>query len=443
MKISICELNQSELSQLHLILMILLVLFSNQVFSFSLEEAYRLALLEDPKLKVAVSTQKAEAEILKQRQSYLLPEITFNAEKGYRNTSPDLDYQSIYDNYGITLSLPIIDVELNQNLQVEELTANKSIVQLAQEQQLMTERLILAYIEVLETSVKFDIAEEISLAAKRRLSQSQETFNEGLTTSSALSEANAAYDLSHARKVLSKGDLQSSWEGLYRLTGLEEPTEIKRLDPSYPIKALQPVHPNVWVTKALKYNFPIKLAQFDLDIAEKQISSYQARFEPTISFKASYENINDDLRVSEEAGRATASLTFSLPLYQGGRFDAVIREYSHRHSAATDIYDDVRRDIKQQVRTLVQSLNNSAVLVLALKRSVSSAKQALLENENNYRVGRRSVEDMLKAESRVHEIKRDYELARYQFVRNQVSLNGLLGELSNEYLAALSVWLSS
>ena len=424
------------------IIAFLFTILSSPVLSLSLNEAYQLALQDDPKLQSAFSSQKAEAELLKQRKSYLLPDIAFEAEKGYRNTAPDVGNASTYDNYGITLSMPLVNKELWKNIEAEELTLDKSELQLEYEKQAVVERVTLAYIGVLEANVKLDAAIEITNASKRRLDQVQDTFDQRLATSADLIESNAAYDLASAREVLARGDAETSWEALYRVTGLEEPTNLKQLDMEYPILALQPASPSYWVDKALNNNFNLRLAKFDLDIADQQILSAQARYEPTIALVASYEHINDDLRVSEKVGRSSVSLTFDLPLYQGGSFDSAIKEYQHRRNASMGTFDDGRREIKQQVRTLVQRLNNSVVFVLALKQSVVSAKAALIENENNYRVGRRSIEDVLTAERRVHETKRDYLLARYGYVRNLVSLQGLLGGLSSDYATRLDLWLS-
>ena len=94
------------------IIAFLFTILSSPVLSLSLNEAYQLALQDDPKLQSAFSSQKAEAELLKQRKSYLLPDIAFEAEKGYRNTAPDVGNASTYGNYGITLSMPLVNKEL-------------------------------------------------------------------------------------------------------------------------------------------------------------------------------------------------------------------------------------------------------------------------------------------------------------------------------------------
>lgn len=417
--------------------------YSNFSFSLSLEEVYRLALFEDPKLKSALSIQKADAEKLKQRQAQFLPQIDFNMSKGLRRHSTDLGYNTGYDNYGVSMNMPMIDVEGRQQIKAEELSVEKSAIQFAQEKQDLIERVILAYLALLEVKVKLDTATEISRAALRRVEQAQEHFDEGLATSSALSEARAAYDLTHAREIMADGDVQSNWEGLYRLTGLDDPVDINQLDPHYPVLALKPARPASWVNKAIKSNLTLRLAQYDVDIAQMRLMSIKARYEPTLYFSASIENINDDVRVSEEVRRGTVTLTFNLPLYEGGNTDSAIQENHYRRDAAINIYEDARRDIKQKVRTLVRRLNNSAVLVLALKQSLKSAKAARGESEANYRVGMRGIEEVLSVERRFHETKRDYELARYEYVRNQVSLKGLLGELSGEYIASLNSWLSS
>lgn len=417
--------------------------YSNFSFSLSLEDVYQLALSEDPKLKSALSIQKADAEKLKQRQAQFLPQIDFNISKGLRRHSTDLGYDTAYDNYGVSMEMPMIDGESRQKIKAEEVSVEKSAIQFSLEKQALIERVILAYIALLEVKVKLNIATEISQAALRRVEQAQEHFDEGLATSSALSEGRAAYDLAHAREIMAEGDVQSSWEGLYRLTGLDDPVGINPLDLHYPVLALQPANPSSWVDKALETNFILRLAQFDVEIAEMRLMSMKARYEPTLYFSASVENINDDVRVSEEVRRGTVTLTFNLPLYEGGSTDSAILEYHHRRDAAMDLYDDARREIKQQVRTLVRRLNNSAVVVLALKQSLKSAKAAQGESEANYRVGMRGIEEVLSVERRLHETKRDYALSRYEYVRNQVSLKGLLGELSGEYIASLNSWLSS
>jgi outer membrane protein len=422
---------------------IALVLFVPNVESASLSEIYDLARSHDPQLRSAQAVSRAEAEVVIQRRSALLPEVNFTAETGYRNNNPSRFNDGRNDSYRISMTMPIVNSERWYSFRAGELLSNKATTQLAEVNQKLIERTMMAYMDVLETQTIHATALAVEAAVLRRLDQVQTQYEAGLVTVTEVGEARAAYDVAHVRRIIAKGELENGFEALFRLTGHRGLEEIDDLKPNYPIELLQPYTPQVWVDRALQYNLELQLARFDVSVTQKNLKSIRARHYPTVNLVANYGSETDTDRDGRDIDSGYVGVNLNIPVFQGGRTNSEIRESHYQRDATTEVLADLQLDVAEKTRTVIRSLNNDVVSIAAHRQASLSAKAALVANDTSYQVGTRSIDDVLTAEQRAQEAARDYEVARYSYVRNQISLKELLGELTVDDIDLLNSWLGS
>ena len=87
-----------------------LLFLTSLAFSKTLSEIYEIALEEDPQLKIAEATFRANKEIKEQTLAGLLPSITTSASTTWNNSFIDNNKTDEYNSFGYSLRLsqPII-----------------------------------------------------------------------------------------------------------------------------------------------------------------------------------------------------------------------------------------------------------------------------------------------------------------------------------------------
>ncbi len=405
----------------------------------ALAEAYRLALQSDPQLKAARATSRADAEVRQQRRAALLPDVNLTADTGYRDNDPELTTDGNTHSHTLSLTQPVFRAERWFSFQAGKLLSEKAEVQFSQAQQALIRRTVSAYLDILQAQTVFETTRAEEAAFKRRLDQVEAQFEVGLIAITDVEEAKAGYDIARANRIVARGDLDNSFEALDRLTGTSW-SQVDLLKIDYRIELLKPLEYQPWVDKALADNLSLRLASYDVDVSLENRRATETRHYPTVDLVASYGR-SDSVTTGGEVDSAFIGLNFSLPLYQGGRTSSEIRESFQRWDASLETLEDTRRSVVQQTRSLFRDLKTDVDSVAARKQTITSTETALEATEAGYSVGTRNIVDVLEAERRVYEAIRDYEIARYTHVRNQISFRESLGTLNPEDLYQLDSWL--
>ncbi|MCW8887356.1 MAG: TolC family outer membrane protein [Motiliproteus sp.] len=407
----------------------------------TLADIYKQALESDPQLKIARATSKADAEIQNQRKSGLLPDISLDADLGYRDSDPNSTTDGNSNGYTVSLTQPVFRAENWFNFQQGKILSDKAALEFSQAQQTLIRRTISDYLDVLQAQNVYETTVAEEAAFKRRLEQVEAQFEVGLIAITDVEEAKAGYDLARVNRIIAKGDLDNSFENIHRLTG-EYMHQVANLKDDYLIYKLQPAEYHPWVTKALDNNLALQIAQYDVDAAMESRRATESRHYPTVDLVASYGR-NDTNATGGDVDSGFIGLNFNLPLYQGGRTSSEIRESFQRWDASIETLEDTRRQVVQETRSLYRDIETDVDSVAARKQTITSTETALEATEAGYSVGTRNIVDVLEAERRVYEAIRDYQTARYTFIRNQISFKESLGILSPDDLYSLDSWLQS
>ncbi len=422
-----------------LILALAMGITLNTAQAGALAEIYRQALESDPQLKIARATSKADAEITDQRRAGLLPDINMTADLGYRNSDPNGSTDGNRNAYSVSLTQPVFRAENWFNFQAGKILGAKATVEFSLAQQTLIRRSVSDYLDVLQAQTVYETTLAEEAAFKRRLEQVEAQFEVGLIAITDVEEAKAGYDIARVNRIVAKGDLDNSFEALDRLTGSSwEQVDLLKAD--YRVERLQPEQYQPWVDKALDSNLTLRVARYDVDASLESRRATESRHKPTVDLVASYGR-TDINSTGGDVDSGFIGLNFNLPLYQGGRTSSEIRESFQRWDASTQTLEDTKRQVVQQTRSLYRDIETDVDSVAARKQTITSTESALEATEAGYSVGTRNIVDVLEAERRVYEAIRDYETARYTYVRNQISFKESLGTLNPDDLYQLDGWL--
>ncbi len=233
------------------------------------------------------------------------------------------------------------------------------------------------------------------------LRASRDRFQVGDLTRTDVAQSEARLALARAQLQSAEARLISSRENYVRLVGA--PAGLLAQPPTLPNL---PASPDTAVTIALGDNPALLAAQRSADATAFDIGVARAGRRPRVSAFASgnYFNFLGSVTAPtgfdiEGSGRSAAvGLQFQLPLYQGGRPAAQVRQAQALRSQALDQVTETERAVISQVRSAFAIFRSSQQVIASAEVAVSANKLSLEGVRAENSVGTRTILDILNAE---------------------------------------------
>jgi outer membrane protein len=260
---------------------------------------------------------------------------------------------------------------------------------------------VAAYLDVISNRNIVELNANQVRVLETNLQATSDRFEIGDLTRTDVAQAEAR--LSGARSTLqqAQAELQASEENYLRLVG-DWPGD---LEPPPPLPDL-PANPDAAEDIAIVENPDLIAAQHRVDAARNDVSAARGTRLPRLSAFAqgNYTNYLDTLggplgnQFVQEETTATVGLQATLPIYQGGRPAAQVRQAQARQNQAMETAIATERAVVADVRAAF-SRYRAALQVIESTRVAVDANELALEGvraENS--VGLRTILDILNAE---------------------------------------------
>ncbi|MEH6825232.1 MAG: TolC family outer membrane protein [Motiliproteus sp.] len=429
-----------------LLLTLALSLLSQGATAGALKEIYLKALTNDPQLRAAQASFRADSEATPQSRAGLLPTLNLGGSLGYSDSHPGTN--GVNNSLSLTLSQPVFRAQNWFSFQRSQQLTEQAASVFAKAQQDLIQRTLQAYMTVLEAKTNLTSAQAEEKAIQRRLDQVKAQFEVGLIAITDVQEAQATFDNSQVQRILAEGALDNSYEALERLNA-DPIQETPALNADYPITALVPDQRDPWVEKALTENIELAIFQHGVGAAQTQTKIAKAGHYPTLDLNASLSdsnsnsNSNSNSSATFDGSNGTLALTLNVPLYLGGSVRSQQREAFQRLDASREQHEDLRRKVTQDTRSLFRNLQTDRATIKARQQAISSSQSALHATSAGFEVGTRNVVDVLQAERQLFAAQRDFANARYTYVRNLFQFKQAIGSLNPEDLYELDRWMTT
>ncbi|TNF33336.1 MAG: hypothetical protein EP312_09600 [Gammaproteobacteria bacterium] len=455
---------------LHRLACALLVATALPLHADTLQDIYELAVNNDPQLKVAEATYRANREALALGRAGLLPSVIAEAEYSDGNTDANSrnsfviggtpiqsmsnrTIESERDAYSVTLSQAIFDLPAWFTFKQGKEISRQAEAELANAQQDLIVRTAEAYFNVLRAQDNLASSRSQELAFGRQLDQTKQRFEVGLIAITDVHEAQAAYDSAVVARLADEGALGIAYEGLTVLTG-QSHQNLSTLRDDFPVNMPIPADRDEWVQFSLQNNYSLKAAWYGAQAAMQAANAKKSGHAPTLRGGVRYTSeetdgtIEDHWNLStdpfdEKNQGDTVFLKLELPLYTGGAISAERRRAYEQYNQAAESHTSVQRNTIQNTRSLHLAVVTDVQRVKARKQAIVSAQSALDATKAGYDVGTRNVVDVLQAERLLYQALRDYANTRYDFVLNQLRLKKQAGQLSPQEILDLNSWLEA
>ncbi|MDC4318711.1 TolC family outer membrane protein [Acinetobacter baumannii] len=177
-------------------------------------------------------------------------------------------------------------------------------------------------------------------------------------------------------------------------------------------------------------------AQAEVEVAKSQKKQTQLSLYPTLSVKGSLSQALNGVNPNnnkDDGFYNSIMLEASSNFYQGGAVAAQTRSASYAEEAARSKVNAVYLDVLDRLRTTREDIENKQRQIQVLsERQATTVKTRELYQEQ-YKLGTRSVLDLLNAEMAIHSANNELEMARYDIYNSLVQFIQTTGRTRQAY----------
>lgn len=402
---------------------------SSQAHAETLQGALAKAYENNPTLTAARAGQRANDENVPIQRSSGLPSVGSTAS-----------YQENLVIPGDSISSPVRGVAVNGQLSVpiyqggavrNAVKAAQYRVEAGQSDLRATEasvfsQVVGAYMDVIRDQAIVQLNQKNVSVLKTNLQATSDRFEIGDLTRTDVAQSQARLALAEGDLRTAEANLIRSRESYIRLVG-DAPTDLQ----APPALPNMPATVEDAVAIALNSNPDIDAANQRINASRADIGAARASRLPQVSatLGGSYNNYLGSLKtdipsisVSQSTTSAAAGVSVTLPIFQGGRPSAQVRQAQSRSSQAIENYVATERDVIAQARGAYAAWQANERVIAATEQAVGANALSLEGVRAENSVGTRSILDILNAEQ--------------EYLNTQVQL---VSARRNSYVAAFSL----
>ncbi|NPU83918.1 MAG: TolC family outer membrane protein [Syntrophaceae bacterium] len=428
-----------------------LIVCSTTAFAEDLLGVYGLALKNDPRFVGARYERDASAEKLSQARAGLLPKLT--AEGVYTQTRQNIisSDNTVYGQgsstfptteYSITLVQPLFNMASWASLKRARATVKGADLKLETAKQDLMVRLARSYLSALATrdNLEFISVEEAAVSRYHDLVTGR--FSSGLTSRTDFLDAKARLSDVKARKIAAQSNQDDAFQSLREIVG-QDIVKLAPIREDLPLVHPDPNNIDTWIDATVKQNPSLEMQRQAVEEAQHEIRRQQAGHYPFLNLEAEYDRTKTEGTLfggGSEVETAYALVRLSVPIFEGGIVNSRTREARSLHQAAVQEEERQTRAARKETRAAYLGVVSAIDRVKALREAVEAQQMVLEAKREGYRSGLYTVLAVLDAERDLYRARRDYAVARYDYIMNSLRLKKAVGTLNDGDIASINDW---
>ena len=425
----------------------LLCLPISNACAIDLLESYQAALANDANYLAARAAREVGLEAVPQARAQLMPNVSANYSRSkVTTTSPSyftlpsnrLEYFS--ENEGITLRQPLLRKTLVAGYLLAQSEAEGAEASFEKAYQSVAVRVAAAYFEALLSDQQLALILAQKQSTQAILESARAALAKGVGTRTDIDEAQAKYDKVVSDELAARQHIDYTRHELETLID-QKVSHLSHLpDTGFAFVTLEQPDLAYWQEQADQHNPEIKLIRAQLDGAEQQIEKGRAGHYPTVDLVmqrslSSGESVTNPLN---SYNTTAAGIQVNVPLFAGGYYLSATRQAQAGKQKVMQQLEAARRSVGLQVRKEFQDVTEGVLRIKALEQSVRSSEQSVISSQQSLKAGVRSRLDVLDAEQRLVNAKRDLVEARFIYLLAHIKLFSLVGRADQEKMARIN-----
>ena len=388
----------------------------------SLEQAVAYSLDTDPDIRVAYAQFKVFEKLVEQAEAGYFPTVDLTGGIGYEYTDSPGTRSTRSLNADIpTLNRKQIGLSITQNLFAgfhtrSEVSRTRSDAT-AEQWRLYSKAEDLAlqvskvYVALIEAKTVVELSEKNLASHQKIYEQIKSRTESGLGSSAELSQINGRLAQAHSSLIAARNNYLDSEVIFYRVIA-QRPDN---LVVPYPDSSFLPEYKNEGLTTALEKNPVIKAAANAINAANYQYKSAKSTYYPKVSLviNANYDDNrngidSDSFGPNGESNEVSAMLRFSYNIFSGGKDEAYVKETAYKMNQAKDLNRSVYRQVEESFMLSWNAFEQLNLQKKYIKKHVIAANDTQLDYLQQYRIGQRSLLDLLDTENELYQSRIDF-----------------------------------
>jgi protease secretion system outer membrane protein len=411
---------------------------------FSLTAAYDASRVNDPTLQSAGHAYAASQHEEDIGRGGLYPQVSLSSrygsggrtdggeDTGYVNSN---DYQA--NNVTLAVQQPLYDKARWAAYQEGKARGQLGVQQFDVAGQSLYDRVAKGYFDVARAENEIKLIAQQKAAISGLVLQSKKLYEGGQGAITDIDEAQARLDLVEAQEA------EAQAKRIAALRALSERASVpiediqpmrEELAASSPIPVEQDL--NYWSAIARDASPELAARLAAVKVAEAQTETQRAGHYPTLSLttQLTRRETRQYQELDPRQDTYYVGVQLDIPLYRGGAVRASVAKAEAQLAGAQSDYDVQRQELAEDIETDYLGVVAGFTKSKAMQRAVESNQRALTSTEKGFQGGVRSTVDILDAQQRVFQARRDLLNNKLDMLQSYVSLHTHTGQMNRAVL---------
>ncbi|ROO29506.1 channel protein TolC [Salinisphaera orenii MK-B5] len=430
----------------------------------NLLDTYEQALRNDPDLLGAEAEAGAAGARYRRARGQLLPQLSASAS--YSTVTQDQTFErpendgatgadffatddgattSDQQSYSLDLTQPLFNWRAWQEKDAADAERAAARASLSVAEQDLIVRVARSYFDVLAARDALRAAREQRRSIRRQLDRAEAAYSAGLEPITDQQEARSSLDSAEVDAITAENELASARDALIALTG-RSPSALSGIDVDTAVpEAESPAQRDreAWLVTALDRSPRIASARASWRAARQRIAAERGGHLPTVDLVGSIgrqeqlfpigggqANLIDETR--------SIGVQLQMPLFSGGATRAAVAEAEYEAEQARLDLIAARRQLIIDINDAWRDVDATRRRLAALERAIDSGRTALEAARAGYRLGNRTILDVIDAEITLVQRRADRKQAWYDHALARLELRAAAGVLGFDALARIN-----
>lgn len=406
------------------------------------------AVAADPAVRATGASLRAAEERLFQSRAAYGPTANLTAttsDTRYREGTAEQARPFRSDQYAVQVSQPLWRGALYPAMQAARSQKEQAESALDQARLEAQQRLAEAVLEVFKARDVLAHATALREAYGEQLAAARRSFQVGRAAAPEVREAEARVDGAVAQLLAAEAELELRRQVLAEVANGPTPALSARAVAPEALPPLQVDSVLDWLARAEAQSPQLRQARLAVETAEAETRKASLAHAPTVDLNASYTRSSDTGTVTSifpRRGSSTAvGATLTIPLFASGATQSRVAETLALRDKADGELDLARRTLVIGVRQAFVATLSALSQARALATAERSQALSVRANQRGFEVGIKTNADVLEAQGRLFEARRDLSRARHDAWAGYFRLRALSGALGEGDWQALDAQL--
>ena len=417
-----------------LLILFAIIFYSFQSLGLDVDQTIESTIQNNPKVKIGLEKLQESKELIEKALGAKLPVITSTFSGTYSNTDSKTATKSttpetFTDKYKISITQNLYDAGYN-NLEIErsKILYDNEIINFKIIVQDLILDAITGYLTVINYEKSLEETKKNFESVSKALEETKTKYNLGSSTLYELQSAESSFAIANANLFSAEQNVYISKKSFERIVGLKAIYLEDVVDINSSVNLL------TIIDTAMVGNLNLQIIKNDIKNKEILLLKEKKTKQSNIDITGSAE-YSDSGRIDSgtESTIGSIALTLTIPLYQQGIDNSNIRKYQSQILQTELNYEDYKDDLLIQISNTVKDFNISKINMESNLAVIKASKTALESLKQEYRIGTKTITDLVKEEEELLSANVDYLNSKKDYLINYFKIKSLEGTLLNVF----------